>query len=186
MNYSCSYQDEVQSALWSRKSITLFTAAVFANGKCDTYLICSDTSEKEKNTVKAFIEKMYQEIRPNATENNYFEEIIWTDGPSSEFKNRYMAMLLQDLSIKYKKTFHWKYFATAHGKGVVDGIGGKAKCLVQNAVMSKSSAPIVQSAEDFATVIKKSMPSTTVILYLDKHINRNNSAWCNAKAIPGI
>lgn len=38
MNYSCSYQDEVQSALWSRKSITLFTAAVFANGKCDNLL----------------------------------------------------------------------------------------------------------------------------------------------------
>jgi len=44
------------------------------------------------------------------------EEVIWTDGPSSEFKNRFMAALLKELSGKYNKTFTWKYFATSHGK----------------------------------------------------------------------
>lgn len=120
--------------------------------------------------------KKFEKIHPNATENHYFEGIIWTNGPSSEFKNRFMTLLLQELSSKFKKTFHWKYFATSHGKGLVDGIGGKAKCLVRNAVMSKkSTAPIVQSAEDFANVVKKAMLSTTVMLILDKDINRDNS-----------
>ncbi|GBM83311.1 hypothetical protein AVEN_261148-1 [Araneus ventricosus] len=98
-----------------------------------------------------------------------------------------MTLLLQNLSIKFKKAFHWKYFAMAHGKGVVDGIGGRAKCLVRNAVMSKkSTAPIVQSAEEFANVVIKAMPSTTVMSFLDKDINRDNSMWVKAKAIPGI
>ena len=35
-----------------------------------------------------------------------------------------------DQSVRSKKVFSWKYFATSHGKGVVDGIGGKAKALV--------------------------------------------------------
>ncbi|GBN35086.1 hypothetical protein AVEN_214772-1 [Araneus ventricosus] len=30
------------------------------------------------------------------------------------------------------------------------------------------------------------MPSTTVMLFLDKDINRDNSVWVKAKAIPGI
>ena len=50
MNYRCEYQVEVQSALWSRGSVTLFTAAAMHKGQCKTYLICSDTKEKEKNT----------------------------------------------------------------------------------------------------------------------------------------
>ncbi|GBM41824.1 hypothetical protein AVEN_122447-2-1, partial [Araneus ventricosus] len=132
MNYSCSYQDEVQSALLTRKCITLFTAAVFVHGKCNTHLICSVTSEKENNTVRAFIENIYEEIQPNARENNFFEEIIWTNGSSSKFKNRDMTLLLQDLRIRFKKTSHWKYFATAHGKGVVDGIGGAITPKKQN------------------------------------------------------
>ncbi|XP_048583778.1 uncharacterized protein LOC125563079 [Nematostella vectensis] len=40
MAYSCEYQDEVQSALWSRASVTLFTAAVFYKETTKTYLIC--------------------------------------------------------------------------------------------------------------------------------------------------
>ena len=54
-------------------------------------------------------------------------ETIFTDGPSSEFKNKYMIKVLNDLSNPYEKPFEWKYFATSHGKGVVDGIGGRAK-----------------------------------------------------------
>ncbi|GBN99827.1 hypothetical protein AVEN_156998-1 [Araneus ventricosus] len=51
----------------------------------------------------------------------------------------------------------------------------------QNAVMSKkkSTAPIVQSTEDFANVVKKAMPSTTVVLFLDKDINRNDNNTIN-------
>ena len=38
--------------------------------------------------------------------------------------------LLNQLSLQYNKIFGWKYFASSHGKGAVDGVGGKAKSLV--------------------------------------------------------
>ena len=41
-----------------------------------------------------------------------------------------MAKFLQSHSQKHKTVFLWKYFATSHGTGVDDGIGGKAKALV--------------------------------------------------------
>ena len=55
--------------------------------------------------------------------------IIFTDGPSSEIKNKFMAKLLLIISQEHNEPFEWQYFATSHGKGVVDGIhvGGAAK-----------------------------------------------------------
>ena len=54
-------------------------------------------------------------------------DIIWSDGPSSESKNKFMVKFLQSLSQRYKKPFSWKYFTTSHGIELIDEIGGKAK-----------------------------------------------------------
>lgn len=48
MLFSCEYQSEIQSALWSRQSVTLFTAALLQGKNCTAYLICSDTHKKDK------------------------------------------------------------------------------------------------------------------------------------------
>lgn len=53
--------------------------------------------------------------------------------------------------------------------------------------MSKrKSAPVVQSASDFAGVVSKLMPSTKVILIEDKDIPRSSDVWNQADAVPGI
>ena len=39
MSFGCEYQNEIQSALWSRSSVMLFTAASFYKGNCQTYVI---------------------------------------------------------------------------------------------------------------------------------------------------
>ena len=95
-----------------------------------------------------------------------------------------MASLLQELSVLYNKTFYWKYFATSHGKGVVDG---RAKSIVRSAVMSKRlTAPIVQTARDFAALVTELMPNTQVFFVEDSAIPRNEGACDNAFPIPGI
>lgn len=114
------------------------------------------------------------------------EEVIWTDGPSSEFKNRFMAHLLQELSTKYKKIFKWKFFATSHGKGIVDGIGGRAKSIVRYKTRSQGdTAPIVQSAKDFADLVSSLMPNTKVFLIPQLDISQRTS-WEEAPLIHGI
>jgi len=40
-----------------------------------------------------------------------------------------MVEMVHTLSVKYNKISRWKYYATSHGKGVVDGIGGSVKSL---------------------------------------------------------
>lgn len=119
------------------------------------------------------------------------EQVIWTDGPTtSEFKNRYMMKLLQISSKKYGCRFTWKYFATSHGKGIVDGIGGRAKSIVRTEVMSKKTQrTVVQSSKDFARTAGRLSDKTTVIHIsqeeIDKQINEM-APWDDVAGFPGI
>ena len=82
--------------------------------------------------------------------------LIYTNEPSSEFKNRYIVKLVSVLSKKFQCKVSWKYFATSHGKGVVDGIGGSAKSLVRKKVMNQGkNAVIVQNSADFLQSSKR-------------------------------
>ena len=56
------------------------------------------------------------------------ELVIYSDGPSSEFKKKYITgKFLHMISCQIQRPVHWKYFATSHGKGGVEGIGSAAK-----------------------------------------------------------
>lgn len=192
MNFSCEYQNEVQSALWCRSSVMLFTACAIYKVKCQSFIICSDAKDKTKITIAAFIDFIYNYLRTSNASDVPTEEIIWSDGPTSEFKNKFMIHLLGVLSKKYNIPFHWKYFCTSHGKGIVDGIGGRAKYLVRSAMMNQSNDLVVQSSLDFANVASSLMKKTNVfhisqkeILLLSSNIVKDEE-WQNVKPIPGL
>ena len=114
-------------------------------------MIITDSQDKGKNSVFTFINAVTDYIQ--------FEKgdmlIIYTDGPSLEFKNRYIVKLVSMLSKIFQCKVSWKYFATSYGKGVVDGIGGSAKSLVRKSVMNQGkNAVIVQNSADFYKVAK--------------------------------
>lgn len=187
MAYQCEYQNEVQSALWSRQSVNLLTVAVFYKGETKSIVICSDTKEKDKNAIFAFLLHVFDNCIDNI-EDESIQEIIYSDGPSSEFKNKFMVKFVHIISQKYKKDFQWKYFATSHGKGVVDGIGGRIKSIVRQAVMSKrAESVIVQNSRDFARVASEKMTTTTVIHISQEEIDSvSQQAWDDVKTVPGI
>ena len=91
-----------------------------------------DNYKKDKDAIFACLQKFYG----NTT--TFPDEHIYSDGHSSEFKNQYMIKLLHNVSKQRSAKFTRDYFATDHGKGVVDGIGGKAKSMVQQQVLSKT------------------------------------------------
>ena len=101
MAYSCKYQNEVQSALWSCQTVNLFTAATYdTNGKEKSFLIVTDSQDKSKNNVFTFILQLLDEIKFQPGE----ELIVYSDGPSSEFKNKFITgKILFLLSDKLKR-----------------------------------------------------------------------------------
>ena len=160
--YQCELQNEIMSALWTRGSVNLFTCAIYNNSQTKTLVFGTNYKGNDKFSSGLFIETLYKEhILPNETVQ---EEIIWSDGPKSEFKNCYMRHLIQKLSAIYNKPFVWKFSATAHGKGVVDGVGGRVKSLVHKKVMLLGkNQNIVHDAESFCKLAKQLNQQTTVI-----------------------
>lgn len=66
-----------------------------------------------------------------------------------------MVQVLKLFAIKYMKTFTWKYFASSHGKGVVDAIGGNIKNIVRMQMKAnKESVNIVKNTTDFINIAR--------------------------------
>ena len=73
----------MQGKLWSWTNVTIFTVAVTHNGKTTTFAICSNYQQKDKYANGTFLERLYDDYLEDDSE---VVEIVWSDGPTSEFK----------------------------------------------------------------------------------------------------
>ena len=74
---------------------------------------------------------------------------IFSDGAASQFKQRYLFSNLHKWETKFGVVLKWHFFATSHGKGVVDGLGGTAKRVVWDRIRAGT---VVTNAEECCTV----------------------------------
>ena len=72
---------------------------------------------------------------------------LWSDGTSSRFKNRFMARFMEMSEEKHASNISWNFFATSHGKGAVDGVGGVLKWRTWNKV--KARQVVIRNAAEF-------------------------------------
>ena len=56
----------------------------------------------------------------------------------------------------------WSFFATAHGKGPVDGVGGTVKRAVSRRVLQQMA--LVNTAQEFADIATEACPNINIIL----------------------
>ena len=113
MAYQCQQQSKVQSALLTRGSINLFMCAVYHKDQTKTFLICTDYKGKYKFSNSTFVEYLYENELLN--DGKVLNQVIWSDGPTAEFKNEFIRQLIQNLSLKYNTSFTWKFSASSHG-----------------------------------------------------------------------
>ena len=100
-----------------------------------------------------------------------------------------MKHILVMLSTKYSKEFVWKFSATSHGKGVVDGVGGNVKSIVRRKSMSKGSNHIiVQDSLSFAEAAKCLVPETTTVLISEDEVEKyvKSKPFEDVKKVDGI
>jgi hypothetical protein len=102
-------------------------------------------------------------VKPNS---NVRTVRMWSDGPSSQFKNHYMFHFLKLLCKRYNLNLtQWNFFASSHGKGAVDGVGGSAKRIVWQRIKSRQAT--VKDANDFVTVLSASGSDISARLITD-------------------
>ena len=159
-NYTCVYQDEVQSAHWRQTQVTIFTVMIYLCGS-HPLVIVTDCRDHDKRAVTAFLVRILKKV---SEEFSHITDVgIWTDGPSSQFKNKFMFACLWKLQQKFNKmNLRWNFTATSHGKGPNDALGGTVKRMVHRRVMSRQN--IVSNADTFVKALKEAGTNIGVLL----------------------
>lgn len=141
-NFVYEAQDEVQSAHWNQRQLTLFTSFLCHNEVFQSKVFVSDNLSHTKDTIIPYLFKLLSKLPLSLKVLK-----IWSDGPSSQFKNRYIASIIHKLETEFGLKIVWNYFATSHGKGCVDGIGATTKITVRRQIKARKC--IVNNASDF-------------------------------------
>lgn len=188
-NYTCVNQDEIQSAHWHQKQITLFTAVAWVGDSAKPtrcFVNISDDLTHNKHSVWVFMKNIIKSLQ--AEFPNLKLVHVFSDGCAGQFKNRYtllnLTYFLQDFGVNGT----WNFFATSHGKGAVDGIGGTVKRTVWRLVKSRQC--IVSCAEQFYECARNAIKGVTVLFTsaedVDAASNCLNTRWDSVKAIPKL
>ena len=146
----------------SQFSSALITVALCHSRTLHSKVIVSDKLNHSKETVVAYVGMILDTIPASVKSVS-----IWSDGTASQFKNCYIVAALHILQAKYKLLIYWNLFATSHGKGPVDGIGGAVKWYVWSAVKAKkhvvNNAPsFVEAAKDMQGVAVTEMSTSDI------------------------
>ena len=133
-NYQYVIQGEVQSYHWSKEYCTLHPISIYIKqgdslNKAVSLCVLSDDIKHDTPFVYECMKLTVQHCRehyPHITKFEYF-----TDGCAGQYKNykNFLNLCLhaEDFGVQAV----WNFFATCHGKGPCDGIGGTVKRLVR-------------------------------------------------------
>ena len=128
---------------------------------CYSIVIASDCLSHNKYAVLAFMSILVDHLKHIREFNRY---VVFSDGAPTQFKQKFtmcgMTLLQQSLS--------WNFFATSHGKGAVDGIGGRIKRDVYNTTLSKGL--VIKNLDDFVDVAEHCSKNITVLKCTKKHV----------------
>ena len=92
--------------------MSLFTVSTWYNGEYHSTVTVSNDLDHFKRSIIPYSDKIFEDFPEKINLVN-----MWSAGPSSHFKNRYIADLISMLQNKFNKKVIWNVFATSHGKG---------------------------------------------------------------------
>ncbi|CAH0558561.1 unnamed protein product [Brassicogethes aeneus] len=93
--------------------------------EAQSFALVSDEFTHEKISVYKFIERLLELITEDYDE--VAEVKIFPNGAASQFKQKYLFSNLHVFEARYDIKLSCHFFASGHGKGVVDAIGGRIK-----------------------------------------------------------
>lgn len=130
-NYTCQVQDAIQSYHWVNSQVTLHPYVIYyrKNGKLkhENFVVVSEHDKHDAMTVHLFNKKMISFLKTKFGANNVQKVIYFSDGAPTHYKNKSNFTNLMWNKRDFRVSAEWHFFATSHGKGACDGIGGTVK-----------------------------------------------------------
>ena len=191
-NYGFVIQDEAQSFHWNNDQATIFPIAVHYRDCNDVKLrsiVCiSEHLKHDTLAVHVFQKKLISYLRseliPDIKKNYYFSA-----GSAPQFKNRknFLNLCLHESDFGIKA--EWHFYATAHGKGVCDGLGGTVKRLAAKASLQRPYEDQILTSFQLFTWCKSNIKSTEFFFFTGEEHTKEGKLleklYQAVKPIPG-
>jgi hypothetical protein len=148
--FALDQQNAIQAPHWNTRTLSIFTAYAWCGTNTYSFALVSDNVTHDKYCVDVCLNNIIQKLKqylPNLQEIQFF-----SDGAASQFKQRFLFQNLTRMMVHHDLELSWNFFATSHGKGVVDAIGGTVKRMVWKEIMVKKQC---RSATDFVLIAKR-------------------------------
>ncbi len=164
-NYSFVLQDAAQAFHWNNSQATLhpFVAYYKTEGelKHTSLVVVSDCLTHDTIAVHVFqrslISHLCQHLGRTPSKVIYF-----SDGAASQYKNFKNLINLCHHQEDFGCAAEWHFFATSHGKGPCDGIGGTVKRLAAKASLQRPYNDQIMTARDLFHFALENIPSVAV------------------------
>lgn len=190
-NYTCRFQNEVQSAFWNSNQVTIHPVVAYYGVKTATstiqrkhsIVIVSNDLDHDANAVNKFREEIYKKLEDEVPKLSLIHE--WTDGCANQYKGK---VGFADVSNDDKRVQR-HFFETSHGKNVCDGVGATLKNVCHHAVISNKH--VIGDANSMYEFAKERLTVNTVetkreFLYVAADtITRNRPEVAEAETLVG-
>ncbi|XP_065094233.1 uncharacterized protein LOC135714793, partial [Ochlerotatus camptorhynchus] len=130
-NYSFVVQDAVQGFHWANAQCTIHPCAIYFKDeesndlKFTSFIAIADFTKHNHIAVRLFLTHCLAFIKcklPSLQQIYFF-----SDGSGSQYKNKMTAFNLCYMQKDFGIAAEWNFFATCHGKGPCDALGGVLK-----------------------------------------------------------
>jgi hypothetical protein len=183
-NYSCKYDEEVQSLHFggSRQQITLHTGVAYlrveGQVKCESFCSMSDSLNHGPPAIWAHLDPILKSIHTRFPDINQL--YFMSDGPATQYRNKTMFNIITShlpSSFLPLKSVTWNFSEAGHGKGAPDGIGGTIKRTADRLVAMGQSIP---NFEKFVELMNKSFENSTLYTVSRDEISKKEQILCTA------
>ena len=166
---------------------TLFTAHAWIKhdtSEGQSMVIVSDDLNHTKYSIYVFMQHIFSHLKTTYPDIKHIN--IFSDGPTSQFKQRVLFSNIYAWEMEHDLKITWNFFATSHGKDVVDGIGGTLKRTVWRHV--KAERAHVTNASEYSTPGKQLCPNNHIESIPKEDIAQQttflDAKWENIRALP--
>lgn len=193
-NYSFVLQDEVQSYHWNNAQCTIHPFVVYFNDNGTqnhlSFVVISEVIKHDTIAVQLFIDKLVVFLKTKITVQKM---IFISDGAASQYKNRKNFASLCGFKNRHNIDIEWHFFATSHGKGPCDAIGGTLKRMATRASLAKEHEhPITNPKQlyDWASHRRENLDTKISFCFVtseeyEKAENELSVIFDQTKSIPG-
>ena len=140
-NYSFILQDEIQGFHWNNAQATIHPFVIYHREADEihqlSFVIISDCLQHDTVAVYLF-QKCLIEFLTSILGSLPQKILYFSDGSAAQYKNRKNFINLCYHKTDFRVDAEWHFFATSHGKGPCDGLGGTVKRLAARASLQRA------------------------------------------------